>query len=157
MIDDDHEDRSDEERYGFPIVTHYDGEPVPALSDIPRDRWEDVLLPLRSRTRMASLTYLRTVDDAQAAFAVVGGLPERSDAQARAAAQGVIPRLPPRGPLPERRAGRQVGFRLGLEDHARLTEAAGLFGVRPATLARILAVRGVNAALAEERRVLGGR
>ena len=40
----------------------------------------------------------------------------------------------------------------GPEEHARLTEAAKLFAMRPTTLARILTVRGVNRALYEERR-----
>lgn len=53
------------------------------------------------------------------------------------------------------RGGRQVGFRLGPALYADLEEAAPLHGVRPATLARVLTTRGVQAALAQRRREAG--
>jgi hypothetical protein len=42
---------------------------------------------------------------------------------------------------------RQVGVKLTADDHARLVEAARRYGVPPSTLARILVVRGTEAAL----------
>ena len=46
---------------------------------------------------------------------------------------------------------RQVNVRLGPEEHARLVEAPGLFGMQPSVLARVLTVRGVARALREAR------
>ena len=40
-------------------------------------------------------------------------------------------------------------FRLGPDDHARLAEAARLYGMRPNVLARVVTVRGVDRALRE--------
>ena len=45
-----------------------------------------------------------------------------------------------------------MNFRLGPEEHARLVAAARAYGLRPGTFARVLTVRGVDAALYEDRR-----
>jgi hypothetical protein len=56
------------------------------------------------------------------------------------------------GDPPSTGARRQVNFRLGPGEHARLIEAAKVFGMRPTVLARLLTVRGVDRALREARR-----
>ena len=56
------------------------------------------------------------------------------------------------GDSPPTGARRQVNFRLGPGEHARLIEAARVFGMRPNVLARVLTVRGVDRALRETRR-----
>ncbi len=57
---------------------------------------------------------------------------------------------PPIGDPPPGAPRRQMSFRLG--EHERLLEAARLFGMRLAVLARVLTVRGVDCALRDARR-----
>jgi hypothetical protein len=45
-----------------------------------------------------------------------------------------------------------VNFRLGPQSYDLLARAATLLGCRPAELARVLTMRGVNRMLAEQRR-----
>jgi hypothetical protein len=59
--------------------------------------------------------------------------------------------MPGRVAAPQRGSSRQVNFRLGPEGHSRLVEAAQFYGMRPSTFARLLTVRGVDAALYEKR------
>jgi hypothetical protein len=59
----------------------------------------------------------------------------------------------PDGQVPAQRLARrdrQVNMRLTGDDHAKLEEAAKLYGVRPATMAQLLVNRGVRAVLERE-------
>ena len=85
------------------------------------------------------------------AAGILMGEPLLEDGSRRAQAPPVPPRMPAGDP-PTRGSSRQVNFRLGPNEHARLREAAPLFGMRPTALARVLTVRGVDRALYEERR-----
>ncbi len=134
---------------GIPISRWYFGEPVPDLDRIPRERWREVLIPLRHRTRQIAMA--GTQKDFVAAAQLVGGLLiEVGDSGARA--RDAPPPGLPEGAPPSRGASRQVNFRLGPDAHERLLEAARLFEMRPSALARLLTVRGVDRALYEERR-----
>jgi hypothetical protein len=136
---------------GIPITGYCGGEPIPDLDRLPQERWLEVLRPLSQRTRREAKHSVRTVAQAQAAGAVLGELIVE-DAEVVAQAQQLPPPRMPAGAPPARGAGRQVNFRLGPNEHARLREAARLFAMRPTTLARLLTVRGVDRALYEERR-----
>lgn len=93
---------------------------------------------------------LRTVEQAREAGVIKGQLIQEDPAPHARDALRAAPRMPAGAPPP--RGGRQIKFRLGPQEHARLVEAAKLFAMRPATLARTLTVRGVERALYEERR-----
>jgi hypothetical protein len=130
---------------GMPIRGWHYGEPIPDLDRIPQEHWREVLAPLRRATRQVAMS--ATQRDFRAAAVLVGEL--LADARPtdleepppmpapRAAGAGRRPagELPPRGR--RLRAARSRG---------------ALFAMRPATLARVLTVRGVDRALYEERR-----
>lgn len=133
--------------YPYRILELFGDEPVPYLQRIPEDRWRDALAPLSFAAQRAA-----GLRGGRAATMLVmemryceGGADAVRDA-APVVLRGAPPREPGRG------AGRQVGFRLGPTEHERLAQAARLHGVRPATLARMLTVRGVEAALREADR-----
>ena len=134
----------------IPIWGYHYGEPVPDLKRLPQERWGEVLTPLRAAARQIAVNTVATQADVVAAMALVGEL-LLADGLARAGAQAAPPPMPA-GEPPARGRGRQVNFRLGPREHARLVEAARLFGMRPTVLARVLTVRGVDRALYEERR-----
>lgn len=135
---------------GMPIMGYHDGEPIPKLNAIPQERWPHVLRPLGQWTRRHAL---QTVDAARigAAIAIVSGLMSE-DADRRLRAEEAAPPRMPAGALPVSGPRRQVNFRLGPREHARLHEAAELFAMAPTTLARVLTMRGVDRALYEARR-----
>ena len=136
---------------GIPIRGYRGGEPIPDLGRLPQERWREVLAPLRHGTRQAAKCTVHTVADAQAAGILVGEL-LLQDGTAVARAEAAPPPRMPAGALPARGSSRQLNYRLSAHEHARLLEAARLFGMRPTTLARVLTVRGVDRALYEERR-----
>jgi len=136
---------------GIPICGYRGGEPIPDLGLLPRERWRDALRPLSGATQLVAQSTVRTVADAQVAGALVGELMLEGAAAAARAREAAPPRMPTGAP-PVRGSSRQVNYRLGAHEHARLLEAARLFGMRPTTLARVLTVRGVDRALYEERR-----
>ena len=135
---------------GIPIRGYYFGEPVPDLNLLPRERWPEVLRPLRERTRRYAVAGLRTQEAYIAGQILVSDLTLEDGAARSRARQAAPPRMPTGAP-PTKGAQRQVNFRLGPDEHARLRNAAELFGMPPTTLARVLTVRGVDAALYEER------
>ena len=135
---------------GVPIRGYRGGEPIPDLGRLPQERWRDVLRPLSRSTQLAAKSTVRTVADAQAAGILVGEL-LLEDATALARADEAPPRMPAGAPPPPG-PSRQVNYRLGPEEYARLLAAARLFAMRPTTLARVLTVRGVDSALCEARR-----
>ena len=127
-----------------------DGELIPNLSRMPQERWLDALRPLsRAGRRRAANTV--GMDKIRDATALIGELMVEDDA-ARARAFAAPPVQLPSGDPPPTGARRQVNFRLGPGEHARLIEAARVFGMRPNVLARVLTVRGVDRALREARR-----
>lgn len=136
---------------GIPIRGYRGGEPIPDLARLPQERWREVLAPLRHGTRQAAKCTVHTVADAQAAGILVGELLLHDGAIAARAEAAAPPRMPAGAP-PARGSGRQLNYRLSADEHARLLEAARLFGMRATTLARLLTVRGVDRALYEERR-----
>ena len=90
--------------------------------------------------------------DVSIVLSLIGELTlEDGDTRARPVAARP-PRMPVGDPPPPwSTVRRQVNFRLGDDEHARLLEAARLFGMRPNVLARVLTVRGVDRALIEAR------
>ena len=125
-------------------------ERIPDLSKLPQDQWLDALRPLSFHDRIRAQN---TLPQHKVGFAIalVGEL--MSDE--RAARVGPIPAPPipiPVGDPPPRGPRRQVNFRLGPGEHARLLDVAGMFAMRPNTLARLLVVRGVDRALRDARR-----
>jgi hypothetical protein len=85
------------------------------------------------------------------AMIVLGQLVSQEHA-AKARARTSPPARLPSGDPPPTGMRRQVNFRLGPGEHARLVEASRLFGMSPTVLARVLTVRGVDRALREARR-----
>lgn len=153
------EEAKEIELYGFPVVGVRAGRPIPRLDRVPKERWRELLAPLSDRDRRWAATryYERpdcTDDDYDEALVIVMDL-WINDGKREDAVHGTVPSLPEpgeAGDLKHRpRRAKQVGFRLGPGDHQSLTEAAELFGMRPATLARVLTIRGVHAALSKER------
>jgi hypothetical protein len=155
MTDDNRMDVSDagepRSHDGIPIRGYYFGEPVPDLNALPRDRWPEVLRPLRERTQRRAVGGLRSQEAVVAGHVLVSKLMLEDGAATHRAREAPPPRMP-RGAPPTKGSLRQVNFRLGPDEHARLLDAARLFGMPPTTLARVLTVRGVDAALYEQRR-----
>ena len=136
---------------GVPITGYYRGEPIPDLNALPQDRWLEALRPLSHWPRVHATAALRTAEQVQAGWAIKGQLLLEDGPVPRQRPIEGASRAIPRGAPPARGAGRQINFRLGPQEHARLVEAAGLFAMTPTALARILTVRGVARALPEER------
>ena len=134
----------------IPIRGYNRGEPIPDLSKVPQERWREVLTPLSAYTRGLAKGTVGSMADAMAVNALVGELIVSAPPPSLAAA---APPLPRSVADPPARGGRhQVNFRLSADEHARLTQLARAFGMRPGPLARLLTVRGVERALYEERR-----
>lgn len=133
----------------IPITGYNRGEPIPDLRRLPQARWREALRPLSGFTRQLSVGSAATPAEAQSAFVLLGELMLEDRP---ASALPPAPRVPGPAAAPARGSSRQVNFRLGPEEHARLVEAARLYGLRPGAFARVLTVRGVDAALYEERR-----
>lgn len=134
----------------IPIRGYNRGEPVPDLSRLAQERWREVLTPLSPYTRQLAKGTVGSIPDAIAANMLVGDLIVSAPAPSLAAAPPPLPRAV--ADPPARGSRRQVNFRLSPDEHARLTQLARAFGMRPGPLARLLTVRGVERALYEERR-----
>jgi hypothetical protein len=157
--DEDHEDEDDDDcgpvpaeppltHEGMPIHGWHGGDPVPDLDRIPKERWREVLAPLRHATRQWAKA--ATQSDVVAAGILVGEL-SQEDGAARHRAVSAPPPGMPAGAALARGPGHQVNFRIGHDEFERLAEAARLFAMRPTTLARVLTMRGVERALYEHR------
>lgn len=142
----------DESEHGFPIRGYAWGQPIPALDRIPRERWREVMAPLRPMARKSAANAV-ALGGISAALALVGEL-EIADAAPQAAALDAPPPRLPAGSPPKHpnASSRQINFRLAAGQYERLVRAAGLYGVRPTTLARMMTVAGVDRALYEARR-----
>lgn len=143
------EDTSPKMHDGLPITGYSRGEPIPDLARLPRERWLEALRPLRPFTRQLARNTARTQEEVIAAGILIGRLLVEDRPV------GMLPpppRLPGAADPPSRSPSRQVSFRLGPEEHARLLEAARAYGMRPAVLARLLTVRGVDGALHDAQR-----
>lgn len=126
-----------------------DGQLIPDLSRMPEERWLEALRPLSRVGRSRAMSMLGQ-DRIRRAMELSGQLILEDDA---ARPPFVAPPVQlPSGDPPPTGARRQVNFRLGPGEHARLIEAARVFGMRPNVLARLLTVRGVDRALREARR-----
>lgn len=136
---------------GIPITGYYRGEPIPDLNALPQDDWLEALRPLRPLTRKLATAQVRTAEQARQAGIIRGQLILEDPVPHARDVERALPRMPA-GAAPPRGRGPQINFRLGPGEHARLLEAARLFGMRPTSLARLLTVRGVERALYEERR-----
>lgn len=134
----------------FPIRGYNRGEPIPDLSVLPQERWREVLTPLSPYTRQLAKGTVGSMSDALAANILVGDLLVAAPAPSLTVAPPPMPRAV--ADPPARGARRQVNFRLSADEHARLTQAARAFGMRPGALARLLTVRAVDRTLYEERR-----
>lgn len=126
----------------------YEAGSVPDLSRLPQEQWIDALRPLSRYDRIRAQNTV-PYEKVPVVGALIGELLyEESAARPRA----IAARLPAGDPPPGGDSSpsgprRQVNFRLGPGEHARLVEAARLFGMRPTVLARVLTVRGVDRAL----------
>lgn len=134
----------------IPIRAYNRGEPIPDLSRLARERWREVLTPLSPYTRQLAKATVGSIPDALAANELVGDLIVSAPPPSLAAAPPPMPRAV--ADPPARGSRHQVNFRLTADEHARLTQVARTFGMRPGPLARLLTVRGVERALYEERR-----
>ena len=136
---------------GIPICGYCGGEPIPDLNALAQEQWLDVLRPLSSMTRIHATSRLHSPAEAQVGMEIRGQL-WLEDATPSARADAAAPPRMPAGAPPGRGASRQINFRVGPDEHARLVAASKLFAMRPTTLARVLTMRGVDRALYEERR-----
>ncbi len=134
---------------GIPITGYNRGEPIPDLGRLPQERWREVMRPLGAYTRQLARGSVRTQAETIAAGILIGELISEGRPTGVLAPPSKIPSAPD---PPARAASRQVSFRLGPEEHERLSQAARAYGMRPAVLARLLTVRGVNRALHDARR-----
>ena len=137
---------------GMPIKGFRGTEPVPDLRRIPRAQWRDVLSPLSPLTRRLSMGSAGSLAAVRDAMCLVGELILSDGVPSQQRPLGMPPRMPAADPPPRGATRRQVSFRLGPDEYARLEEVAELFALRPAALARMLTVRGVERTLYEERR-----
>ncbi len=128
-----------------------DDDPIPDLARLPQAQWLDALRPLSGYERTRALNRLPTMEQVSFAYSVIGQLMLENSIASQRAIAAPAPRLPVGDPPPNG-PRRQVNFRLGAGEHARLLEAARLFGMRPNMLARLLTVRGVDRALSDARR-----
>ena len=141
-----HDEGADDDMY---FRSPDDGTLIPNLSRMPKERWLDALRPLNRIGRSRAVNTL-SQDKVRHAMALTGQLIVEDDAaRPRFAAPPV---QLPSGDPPPMGARRQVNFRLGPGEHARLIEAARVYGMRPNVLARLLTVRGADRALREARR-----
>jgi hypothetical protein len=135
----------DQDERGMPIPIWQgrdDAEDVPILQEIPRERWSEVLRPRPRWVRKRAVGRLTTGADVEAGMICIGYL----DAEAPPPPNVPVPSAPGAPAAgPAKRA--QVNFRLAEDQHARLCQAAAMFGLAPTQFARLLVMRGVDEAL----------
>jgi hypothetical protein len=139
----------------FPIKTHHCGEPIPDLAAIPQADRLRALAQLSPAGQGLAIDLARAHLDPEAMGDLILNLPRRGPGAAREAAQvgaGVrdLASPPPAGAA-GRRDGRQINFRLTEEEHRELTAAGRELNLRPAQLARMLALNGARRILYDAR------
>jgi hypothetical protein len=148
-----------------PVLHHENGEPVPDLNAIPRDRWFAVLEPLGEDARRQAInaTGLTILDDfvADLNYQLMMRPARRRAAVSAIAHSTALPPVPTPGEAEaerERRrrdqGSRQVNLRMGRDEYQQLTDAAAELQMRPTQLARMLVRSGVRR-IAYEARVRG--
>ena len=119
----------------------------PRLERLPRAEWRAALEPLsvRDRYRVAHRVPAELFSDAIVLAAELDAA--EVPVHARVVKGATVPRVDIAPPL--RSTPRQVSFRITESEHARLERAAGLVGLRPAQLARLLVLRGADGLVRE--------
>ncbi len=145
----------DESQPPFPIKTYHLGEPIPDLATMPEaDRLRALTLLSPAGQGMA-VDLARAHLDPEALGDLILSMPRRTRSAARASAQtGAGMRDLASPPIPGaagRHDRRQINFRITEEQHRELTEAGRELGVRPAQLARMLALNGARRILYDAR------
>lgn len=128
-----------ERTFPYPIKTWYFEHPVPDLSQISRDEWEDALRRSHPTARRMAWDNGRLspqeFEDAMDLAMIIELEPPKPrvvpEPELPEAAQVVVPRR------------RQVAFRLSPREFEELQEVADANGLTPAGLARLLTLRGV--------------
>ena len=126
-----------------------DGSTPPDLSTIPKEAWAAVLRPLPPRTRRRAV-WTAAEEDRGDGWILCVDL-EEEDADRLPSRDIPIPTLPGGEEVPAVPPRRQVNFRMEASEHARLQTLAEHLAMRPATLARLLVIRGVDQALRSRR------
>jgi hypothetical protein len=121
-------------------------ERIPDLRTLPRELWMDALRPLARIDRERATGRLTDFDAWMAAKAVTGMLELEGPPPIT---EVPTPRLPAPPSADGAHRQRQVNIRLSAEAYRRLTRLAGILEMRPAVLAKLMVVRGVDAALRE--------
>ena len=139
----------------YPVASWHDGQPVPDLEKLAPEHWRQALTALTPEARRVAVRTARDPESNRKANLVATELelfadpppvtPDEPRAQRPVAlAQPMVDRA-------EVGASRQVNFRLSPAQHARLAQAVESVGARPAELARLLTMRGVEQMRWEER------
>lgn len=153
-MSDDHDDE-------IPNFGYYNGEPIPDLHRIPRERWEEVLRPLSDSTLFLVPSRNGGAGDLEGMLRIIGHIKLNRPSKRRTPP---LPGPPPAGRIDDdelermQRPGarsRQVNLRLGRDVHEQLCEIAGELGLRPTQLARLLVTNGLRRYAYEERRLSG--
>jgi hypothetical protein len=112
-----------------------DGEGLPLLAEIPRERWGEALKPLPHRLRRQVVTQQR---------AGLEGIALVARLELEDPVPGLVTPRPPSAPVAGRADRRQVNLKLEADQHERLRQAARTLGLAPTQLARLLVLRGVD-------------
>jgi hypothetical protein len=135
----------------FPVAFIRDGHKVPDLSELPRERWEEVLRWCAPRVReLATMTTRGQADNVAAQwilFQLHGEEHTRREAALKESAPPPAP--PPLRDLQRRSDVRQVNFRVSAAQYEDLERAARAYGVSCPRLAMMLTMRGVRRARGE--------
>ena len=126
-----------------------DGSEPPDLSTIPRREWPDTLRPLLPGTRRRAVSTAPEAERGEL-WILLFEL-EMEDADRLPSRDIPTPRLPDGAEATPEPPRRQVNFRMEASEHARLQTLAEHVAMRPATLARLLVIRGVDQALRSRR------
>ena len=120
------------------------------LEKIPRRLWEQTMAPLRRQQRywIAQRVTDERLRDVAGTLAFELDMAEGRASNARDEARfdarrTAVPLPTPDAEHPTRRSTVQINVRLRADDHARLSQAAALAGLKPTTLARALMLNGV--------------
>ena len=145
--DDASETHSADDASPLPYRGEHEGEPIPDLSRIPKDRWVDALRPSSPRVRRHAISTVTTFDDVAPACQAVAWLAFEDEQRRAEALRRSAPPPSPTGLAKARgRRMRQVNFRLTPAEYQDLRSVAFDYGVTATQLARMLTIRGVRRA-----------